>query len=327
MIELIIVTAIITTALTGFLQAGILATRLLHSEKESLEATMLAQEGMEAVRSVRDESWTNNIAPLANGTTYYPIVINSKWTLSASNPGLINGLYTRHVTFDQVTRDSDDNIAPSGTVDANTKKVSVIVNGGSQQVQIDAYLTNFQEQLSLPTEAKVISYEEAATDTDIISFPSNDAGDGDPAQSFTTPSTGVFDITRVDALLRRSTATPSDIYAELRATPTGTILGTSNLINASTITTTSAAWVEFRFSPEVSLANSTVYYIRLRSAPSSTASGSGSQGSLDWIYFQTPSSPYSGGVARRYIEHLGNAADTGQQIDQYDFGFRVYALQ
>ena len=325
LIEVVVVTAIASATLAAFLQAGILSLRLLRTEREMLEATMIAQEGMEAVRSVRDESWTNNITPLVNGTIYYPQIVNSKWTLGISAPGLINNAYTRQVTFGQVVRDGNDNIASSGTIDAGTRKVTVTVSWGSLQTQLVSYLTNFQEQLSPPTESKVISYEGAVTDTDIINFPSNNIGDGDPAQSFTTLASAIK-VTRVDAYLRRTTTSPSDIFAEIRTSPTGTILGTSNLITGSTIATSSAAWVEFRFSPEVSLNASTLYYIRLRSIPSSTVAGSGSMGALDWIYLQTPSSPYSGGAARRYIEHLNNPADAGAQLDQYDFGFRIYAL-
>ncbi|MDP3769674.1 MAG: hypothetical protein U1A25_03055 [Candidatus Sungbacteria bacterium] len=324
LIEVVVVTAIVIVVLGAFLESGALSIRLLRTQKESLAATMLAQEGMEAVRAVRDESWTANITPLVDGAAYYPVVINNKWVITANNPGLQNNLYTRSIVFGQVSRDGQDNIASSGTVDADTRKVTVTVAWGSKQEQIEAYITNFQEQLSLPAESKVISYESAITDTDIISFPSASLGDGDPAQSFTTAS--AVNVTRVDALLRRTTDTPSDIFAEIRTSPLGTVLGTSHIINASTIATSSSAWVEFRFSPEVSLAASTNYYIRLRSSPSSTISGSGSKGSLNWIHLQTASSPYSGGVARRYIEKLG-PADTGEQLDQYDFGFKVYALQ
>ena len=326
LIEVIVVTAIVSAALAGFLQASILSVRLLHAEREMLEATMLAQEALEAVRSMRDESWTNNIATLVNGTIYYPVIVNSKWNLVTDNPGLLNNIYTRQITFSQVFRDGSDDIASSGTADVGTRKVTVTVSWGSKQTQLVSYLTNFQEQLSLPKESKVISFEGAITDADIISFPSDNAGDGDPAQSFTTLASAIK-VTRVDAYLRRTTSSPSDIYAEIRTSPTGAVLGTSNLITASTIATSTPAWVEFRFSPEVSLSASTLYYIRLRSIPASTADGSGSNGAVDWAYLQTASSPYSGGAARRYIGRLGNPADAGVQLDQYDFGFKVYALQ
>ena len=326
LIEIIVVAAIASTTLAAFLQAGILSVRLLHAERESLEATMLAQEGMEAVRSVRDESWTNNIVPLVNGTVYYPSVVNSKWTLGTTAPGLINQVYTRQIIFSQVSRNGTDDIATSGTVDAGTRKVTVTVAWSTKQVQLVAYITDFQSKLSPTVESKAISYEGAITDTDMISFPSNNAGDGDPAQSFTTLASAIK-VTRADAYLRRTTAAPSDIYAEIRTSPTGTVLGISNLITGSTIATSTPAWVEFRFVPEVPLSAATIYYLRLRSIPSSATAGSESKNGVNWIYLQSAGSgPYSGGYARQYIEHLGNPADAGTQLDQYDFGFKIYAL-
>lgn len=326
LIEVIIVTAIVSTLLAAFLQVGILSLRLLRAQKQDLEATFLAQQGIEAIRSLRDESWTTNIAPLTNGTSYYPVVENSKWKLRTVPPALIDGLYVREIIFNQVFRDALDRIASSGTVDPETRHVTSRVTWNNKQIELITYLTNFQENLSQSTEAKVISFESATTDADIISFPSPNAGDGDPAQSFTT-LVAPLKVTRVDALVKRITSSPSDIYAEIRTSPLGTILGTSNVITGPSIATTSPAWVEFRFAPSVSLGASTLYYIRLRSVPSSTDLGSGSSGALEWSHFQSGSSPYSGGIARRYIERLSNPLDSGQQLDEYDFGFKVYALQ
>ncbi len=326
LIEIIIATAIVSATLAGFLQVSILSVRLLRAEQYNLEAVLLAQEGMEAVRSVRDESWTNNIVPLVYGTIYYPVIVNSKWTMSTSNPGLFNNRYTRQIVFSQVFRNGTDDIASSGTPDDGTRKITVTVSWEGKNIQLVMYLTNFQGQLAGTTESKIISYEGAGTDNNLISFPSNNIGNGDPAQSFTTLAAAPK-VTRVDALIRRTTPSPSNIYAEIRATPTGAALSTSNLITGSSIAASPATWVEFRFAPEISLSASTLYYIVLRSIPSSTNVASGSAGSINWIYLQTPPSPYSGGAARRYIGRLSNPLDAGQQLDQYDFGFKVYALQ
>lgn len=325
LIEIVVVTAVITVTLFAFLQTGIVAVKLLRVEKQNLEATMLAQESLEAVRSLRDESWTNNIATLTNGTQYYPVIVSNKWTLTITNPGIINGKYTRSIIFDQVTRDMQDKISASGTVDAGTRKITARTTWDGKQIELVSYITNFQESLTQPTENKSIYYEDAPTDTDLASFPSNNAGDGDPAQSFTT--VGAITISKIELYLKRTAATPSDIFVELRTTPTGTVLGTSNIITATTIPNTSYSWVEFRFPQAVNVNAATAYYIRLRSVPSSNDAGSGSAPSVRWGYKQTASSPYAGGVARRYIGKLSNPTDQGQQLDEYDFGFRVYALQ
>lgn len=325
LIEIVVTAAVVITALFAFSQAGILAVRLLRAEKENLEATLLAQESMEAVRSLRDESWTNNIATLANGTIYYPIVENGKWKFSTVSPGILNGKYTRVVIFDEVRRDAQDKISSSGTVDSGTRKVTSRVTWGSKQEEIVTYITNFSASLSWPQEAKNIFFEDATTDADLANFPSNNAGDGDPVQSFTTG--GAVAVTKTELFLRRTTSSPANIYVELRSSPAGNILGISNTVSASTIASSSLAWVEFHFPDKVSLSGATVYHIRLRSIPSSTDAGSGSTGTIYWGYKQTASSPYSGGEARRYVGRLSNTNDTGQLLDQYDFGFKIYVLQ
>ena len=325
LVEIVVITAVVTAAFTSFLEAGVLAVRLIRAEKENLEATLLAQESMEAARSLRDESWDDNIAALSSGVSYYPIIENSKWKFAAIPPGPVNDKYTRYVIFNDVYRDAQDRIAPSGTLDSGTKKLTARVTWGSKQKELVTYFTNFQSSFSLPEENKVIFFEDAVTDGDLGNFPSASSGDGDPAQSFLTSS--AFQATKIELLLHRVTTGPSDIYVEIRPSPTGAVLGTSNTIISATISSTTPAWVEFRFPDYVALNAATTYYIRLRSTPASTDAGSGSTGTVYWDYRQTPSSPYSGGEARRYIGRLSNPNDAGQTLDQYDFGFRIYALQ
>lgn len=332
LIEIVVVIAMASAALFAFSQAGVLSLRLLRNEKVALEMTLLAQEALEAARSVRDESWGNiswrTEPPLASPSLpYYPIVENGKWTLSTTSPGLINAKYSSFLIFERVGRDTADRIAASGGAnDPETRKIIARVTAASRTVELTSYLTDFQSFLRRPSEAAVISFGSAATDANLADFPSNNTGDGDPAQSFTT-LTSAIQATKVVLRLRRATSAPSDIYVELRASPTGTVLGTSQTVSAATISDTSPAWVDFRFQDPVALAALTSYTIRMRSIPDSTAAFSGSTGTLHWFYTQTPSSPYADGIARRYVGRLSNPSDAGQELDQYDFGFKVYALQ
>lgn len=325
LIEIVIVTAIMAVAFFGFLQAGITSIKLLRNERENLESSLLAKEAMEAVRSARDESWTTNIVPLTNGVNYYPVVENSKWKLTQTSPGLINGKYNRYVFFDQVFRDGQDKISLTGTLDINTRKITARATTTAKTTELVTYITNFQASLGRQTETKTIYFEDAPTDIDLANFPSNNSGDGDPIQSFTTVA--AIQASKIEIYLKRAATSPSNIYAEIRSSPTGIILGTSNTITSSTISNTGLFWVEFRFSNSVSLSAATQYYIRLRSTPASTDVGSGSQGTIHWGYRQTASSPYPGGVARRYVGRLSNPNDAGQLLDQYDFGFRIYSVQ
>ena len=55
LLEMIIAVAVVITALVGFLETERVSLRLLRTEKDNLEATFLAQEGLEAARILRGE--------------------------------------------------------------------------------------------------------------------------------------------------------------------------------------------------------------------------------------------------------------------------------
>lgn len=305
LIEVIVVTAIVVTTFFAFAQSGILALRLLREEKENLEATLLAQEGLEAVRVMRDESWTNNINPLVNGTTYYPVIENGKWKLTTTDPGLINNKYSRTIISAQVFRDVQDKIAGAGTVDANTRKVTSRISWGNAN-------------------ATSVEFTDGTTDGDLGNFPSNNSGNGDPAQSFTTPAGSSIVVSQVELFLKK-VSSPSDVFLEIRSGSTvGPILAISQTITSSTIPSGALSWTIFTFPTPPTLSPSTQYFLRMRSIPSSNDAFSGSAGTLNWGYKQTGSSPYSGGDAWRYVGRLSNPSDPGQILTQYDFAFRVY---
>ncbi|MBI3630975.1 MAG: hypothetical protein HY221_01415 [Candidatus Sungbacteria bacterium] len=334
LVEIVIVTTLISGALFGFAQAGWVSVRLLASERDRLEATLLAREALEAARAMRDESWAANIAwrtsaPLASPSLrYYPVIQNSKWILATTSPGLVNGVYNRFVKFERVSRDSQDRIVSTGgSDDPGTRKVTASATSSTVAVTLATYMTDFQSYLGRPQEIKAVSFEGASTDADIATFPSDNTGGGDPAQGFTTLGDAIS-VSKVELFLRRATASPSDVFVELRASPTGTVLGSSNIISGPTIASTSPSWVEFRFDNALSLAANTKYYIRLRSVPSSTDAFSGSTGKVYWDYLQSGASgPYAGGEARRFVGRLSSPGDAGASLDQYDYGFRVYDLQ
>lgn len=321
LIEIVIATAVITLALSAFLHGGALALRLLNAEKENLETALLAKEGLNAVRSLRDEAW-NNVASSTVGTTYYPVIENGKWRLSTSDPGVINGKYTRKIIFDRVYRNNSDQIASAGNEDSNTRKATVEISGNGKIYRMFSYFTNFQAFLGIPTETKTIFFEDAPADNNFANFPSPNTGTGDPAQSFTTA--GAIDITKIELLLRRAAPSPSHIYAEIRTSPIGVVLGTSQTINGTSIASSSPSWVSFRFEIPLSLIASAKYYIRLRSSPASGDAGSGSSGMINWSYRQTPGDPFAGGEAYTGIGKFSNPLDSGTIQSDYDFAFRIY---
>lgn len=146
MIELLIGLGILVSAIVAMLASYGGLTKLSYRNTPRIQAAMLAEEGAEALRSMRDASWTSKIATLSNGTTYRLYWNGSAWTATTSVVSIDN---TFHRTFSvaSVGRDSNYNIVASGgTTDTNTKKVTVNVSwrdGSSTSTKtVEFYLFN-----------------------------------------------------------------------------------------------------------------------------------------------------------------------------------------
>ena len=151
LIEILIVTAVLAVGFLAVISFLIFSRGVTFQIARVTGATSLAKEAIEAVRGMRDEGWNTNIElalDTATPATYYPVIFADKWTLSTTNPGKINNLYTRTVVVEDVGRDGNDNIVASGgSADPNTKKVTATVTwteaGRNKQATITTYITNF----------------------------------------------------------------------------------------------------------------------------------------------------------------------------------------
>ena len=148
LIEIIITAGLISLVLSAFIQVASVSLKLLLNEKYTLEASYLLEEGAEGLRAIRDNGWTANVVPLANGTTYY-LVSTSTYALVTTAPSYINARYLRTVVLASVNRDANDRIASSGTLDAGTRKATITVSWSNRSattsVQSILYLTNFEQ--------------------------------------------------------------------------------------------------------------------------------------------------------------------------------------
>jgi len=146
LIEILIAGAVITVSLLSVVGFFIFSQSVTLRTVRNTEAVSLAEQAMEAVRKLRDESWDTNIGVLTAGTTYYPTIASDKWTLTSTNPSL-GSFYTTTIVFSQVNRDVSDNIAQVGTDDPETRKVDVSVSWqegqNAKDVSLTMYLTNF----------------------------------------------------------------------------------------------------------------------------------------------------------------------------------------
>lgn len=114
---------------------------------KKIQANLLAQEGMEAARLMRDNSW-QNISSLSDGNNYYLAWSSGAWATTTDN-FFIDGVFERKLTVLNVYRDGNDDIAQSGTLDPNAKKVTVSVSfqdGFSTTTEsVSAYIFNLFE--------------------------------------------------------------------------------------------------------------------------------------------------------------------------------------
>ncbi len=84
-------------------------------------ATAFAQEGIDAARSIANQGW----GELPVGGPYGMSSASGFWELSGS--GDVSGNFSRTVSVSQVYRDGGGNIAPAGTLDPRTKKITAQV--------------------------------------------------------------------------------------------------------------------------------------------------------------------------------------------------------
>jgi len=125
MVEMVVAISIIVVSI---LAAMSVAQKTIYASHQALhvsEASYLLEEGAEATRILRDNSW-NNISGLTVGTNYYLVFSGGTWTLS-STPSTV-GIFTRKVNIANVNRDATTaDISSSGVNDVGTKLVTVTV--------------------------------------------------------------------------------------------------------------------------------------------------------------------------------------------------------
>jgi len=146
-IEILVAAGIIGLVLAGLAGLANFALQMQNLQKQNLIATNLAIEAMEAAKAVKEGNWAD-VSTLTLGSSYHPVQAGSplKWSL-VSGVEAINS-FSRQIVFSQVFRDSEDDIADSGVVDPNTKKVTSTVSwsehGRPYSVILTSYLANWK---------------------------------------------------------------------------------------------------------------------------------------------------------------------------------------
>lgn len=126
LVEIIIASAMITMVL---LSVELYYKKVLDVSEDTtrhIQSGFLLEEGIEAIKQMRDQSWSGKIATLGTTTTYQLSWSGTVWRATTTSQRIEN-IFIRTFTIADVRRDASDNIAPSGTYDPGTKKVSMSV--------------------------------------------------------------------------------------------------------------------------------------------------------------------------------------------------------
>ncbi|MDO8510319.1 MAG: hypothetical protein Q7S15_01705 [bacterium] len=148
LVEVLIGASILGASLVGMVAAYNRYLRASFVNTDSIKAAFLLEEGLEAVRSLRDDGWDMMVAPLAVGTNYFLAFENGKWKATTINI-FLDSKFERRFVFADVYRDGNDDIVSSGTLDTGTRKVTVTVSWattyGTSTKTIASYITDMFE--------------------------------------------------------------------------------------------------------------------------------------------------------------------------------------
>ena len=126
-IEVLIACVIISITTLAVMSAASKGIELSNKALKQVQMSMILEEGVEAVKSIRDTNWIT-ISDLNTDTNYYLFFNLNTWSLSTTPSSLIDEVFTRTITLSPVYRDANDDIASSGTLDTGIKRVNITVS-------------------------------------------------------------------------------------------------------------------------------------------------------------------------------------------------------
>lgn len=150
LLEIVIASAIAAGTIFSLSFVFLISHKLAAESSNKVRANFLAEEGLEALRLLRDQSWSANLSGLNAGTNYYLSFepSSSLWGIDVANPGPIDNLFERTIAVENVNRDptTDDIVTTGGVNDPDTTKFNVSVSwserAGPFTVTVSTYLTD-----------------------------------------------------------------------------------------------------------------------------------------------------------------------------------------
>ena len=147
LIELMVGLSVIFVALISLVTAYNFFLSVAGKNTETIKAGFLLEEGIEAIRSIRDEGWDefyNLPVDIEQQLTFNSI----GWDIATSS-SLIDGRFNRAFIIKEIYRDGYDDIAEAGYLDNGSRKIEVFVSwfdkGATTTVSSDVILANIFE--------------------------------------------------------------------------------------------------------------------------------------------------------------------------------------
>ncbi|RLC33798.1 MAG: hypothetical protein DRZ76_03890, partial [Candidatus Nealsonbacteria bacterium] len=151
LIELLVAMGVFVLVISGIMFLTLDAHTANLYGQERTKATLLAQEGIEAVKSIKNRGW--RYLPVGS---YGLDDSNGYWELKSGYDSIDN-IFTRQITIEHPSRDVNGNIVETGgIIDYDTKKITAEVNWYHRAVRpsevvIESYLTNWRSRKWIQT--------------------------------------------------------------------------------------------------------------------------------------------------------------------------------
>lgn len=150
LIEIIVAVFVLTIVLSALITVNNLYIKSSSANIKMTQGAYLASEAVEAVKTIRDNGWAN-ISAISIDTSYYLYFnsISSSWSATTTAESIPD--FSRSFILKNVYRDQYGDIASSGTLDSNIKRLEVSVSwhtssGELVEKKITTYIANILEE-------------------------------------------------------------------------------------------------------------------------------------------------------------------------------------
>lgn len=150
-IELVVVLGLLAVVVSVLVQLNLMFSKGVSSSSLNVRANAVAAETMEALRFLREVNW-NNIKNLDPDTDYYLSFseeTSEKWDIENSDPGAVDGIFTRSFLVREVYRDAVTGsiVSSGGELDEETFLVEATISwndrGSDKNIKLTTYLADY----------------------------------------------------------------------------------------------------------------------------------------------------------------------------------------